>query len=97
VEIKKHWEGEGSPWYNFFEEVEVKPFGRKDAEDLVERPVRGIFTLEKGVVDRIIELTEGRPYLIQKLCVSLINRLHEDNRRTVTLDDVEAVGRPEES
>jgi tetratricopeptide (TPR) repeat protein len=97
VEIKKHWEGEGSPWYNFFEEVEVKPFERKDAEELVERPVRGIFTLEKGVLDHIIELTEGRPYLIQKLCVSLINRLHEDNRRTVTLDDVEAVGRPEES
>lgn len=96
VEIKKHWEGEGSPWYNFFEEIEVKPFERKDAEELIERPVRGIFALEKGVVDRIITLTGCRPYLIQKLCVSLINRLHEDNRRTITLGDVEAVGRPEE-
>lgn len=28
VEIKKHWEREGSPWYNFFEEIEIKPFGR---------------------------------------------------------------------
>ncbi len=96
VEIKKHWEGEGSPWYNFFEEIEVKPFERNDAEELIERPVRGIFALEKGVVDRIITLTGGRPYFIQKLCVSLINRLHEDNRRTITLGDVEAVGRPEE-
>ncbi len=25
VEIKKHWEREGSPWYNFFEEIEVRP------------------------------------------------------------------------
>jgi tetratricopeptide (TPR) repeat protein len=97
VEIKKHWEGEGSPWYNFFEEVEVKPFGRADAEELIERPIRGIFKLERGAIDRIIDLTDGRPYLIQKLCVSLVNRLHEDNRRIITVADVEALGRPKEA
>lgn len=97
VEIKKHWEGEGSPWYNFFEEIEVKPFERRDAEELIARPVRGIFSLEKGVVDRIISLTDGKPYLIQKLCVTLVNRLHQERRRNITLADVEAVGRPEEA
>jgi hypothetical protein len=25
VEIDKQWEQEGSPWYNFFEEIEVPP------------------------------------------------------------------------
>ena len=25
VEIDKHWEEEGSPWYNFFEEIELSP------------------------------------------------------------------------
>jgi Cdc6-like AAA superfamily ATPase len=25
VEIDKHWEQEGSPWYNFFEEIELSP------------------------------------------------------------------------
>ena len=25
VEIDKHWEQEGSPWYNFFEEIELGP------------------------------------------------------------------------
>ena len=25
VEIDKHWEQEGSPWYNFFEEIELAP------------------------------------------------------------------------
>jgi Cdc6-like AAA superfamily ATPase len=29
VEIDKHWEQEGSPWYNFFEEIEVLPFDRE--------------------------------------------------------------------
>ena len=25
IEIDKHWEQEGSPWYNFFEEIELSP------------------------------------------------------------------------
>ena len=25
VEIDRHWEQEGSPWYNFFEEIEISP------------------------------------------------------------------------
>jgi hypothetical protein len=97
VSIKKHWDGEGSPWYNFFEEIEVKPFRHEDAKDLIERPIRGIFRLEKGVTDRIIEITECRPYLIQKMCISLINRMHEERRRMVTLADVDSVGRPKET
>ena len=30
VEIDKHWEQEGSPWYNFFEEIEMPVFGWVD-------------------------------------------------------------------
>jgi tetratricopeptide (TPR) repeat protein len=97
VGIKKEWASEGSPWYNFFEEIEVKPFTRKDAEELIEKPIRGIFKLEQGVVDRIIENTGCKPYLIQKLCVSLVNRMHDEKRRRITLADVEALGRPAEA
>jgi len=97
VQIKKQWEREGSPWYNFFEEIEVRPFRREDAVSLVRRPIQGVFSLADGVVDRIIELTDCRPYLIQKHCAALINRMHESGRHVITLADVEAVGRPEES
>lgn len=97
VEIKKQWEREGSPWYNFFEEIEVKPLGRDEARELVERPIRGIFKLDDGVTDRIISLTDAKPYLIQKLCISLVTRLHEQQRRRITMEDVEAVGRPVEA
>ncbi len=95
VAIKKQWQREGSPWYNFFEEIEIKPFRREDAAELIEKPIRGIFKLEDGLTDRIIEITEGKPYLIQKLCIALVNRLYEQGRRRITLDDVEAVGRQE--
>ena len=67
VQIRKHWELEGSPWYNFFEEIEVTPFNQEYAAELITRPLQGMFTLDAGVVDRIVELTGGRPYLIQKL------------------------------
>ena len=91
VEIKKQWEREGSPWYNFFEEIEVKPFSADEARELIERPIASVFNLDDGVVDRIISLTGGRPYLIQKLCIALITRIHEQHRRRITLVDVDAV------
>jgi hypothetical protein len=97
VEIKKHWEREGSPWYNFFEEIEVKPFGPREARALIERPIDRIFKLDGGVVERIISLTAGKPYLIQKICISLVTRLHEQHRRRITIADVEAVASPKSS
>ena len=95
MEIKKHWEREGSPWYNFFEEIEVKPFGPREAQELIERPIGSMFKLDDGVVERIISLTAGKPYLIQKICISLVTRLHEQHRRNITIADVEAVRMPE--
>ena len=94
VEIKKRWEKEGSPWYNFFEEIQVEPLASQDARELIERPIRGMFKLESGATERIISLTGGKPYLIQRLCIALVTRLHEQKRRRITLADVEAVGRP---
>ena len=97
VAIKKQWTSEGSPWYNFFEEIQVKPFSRTDAENLILRPIRGVFQVDHGVVDRILEVTDCKPYLIQKTCIALVHRLHEGRRRRITVADVEAVGRPAEA
>ena len=97
VEIKKRWEREGSPWYNFFEEIEVRPFGEQDARDLIRKPIEGMFRADADVVERIIALTGGRPYQIQKLCVALVTRLHEERRRKMTVADVDAVANGVES
>jgi len=93
VEIKKRWEQKGSPWYNFFEEIEVAPLKPGDARELISRPIRGMFRLDRGAAERIIAITGGKPYLIQKVCMSLVTRLHEQRRRRITVADVEAVGR----
>jgi hypothetical protein len=97
VGIKKQWESEGSPWYNFFEEINVKPFRREDAVELIEQPINGVYDLENGVSDRIISMTDCKPYLIQKMCIALVSRLHEEGRRKIMLADVEAIGPPKEA
>jgi tetratricopeptide (TPR) repeat protein len=96
VAIRREWGKEASPWYNFFEEIEVGALTREDAAELVTRPLEGVFRVGPGAVDRILDLTDCRPYLIQRLGVAVVNRLHEQGRRTITVADVDAIGRPEE-
>ena len=91
VEIKKRWEREGSPWYNFFEEIEVTAFNPQEARELIRKPIDGIFKFDADAVDRVISLTGGRPYPIQKMCGALVTRLHEQHRRRITAADVDAV------
>lgn len=90
VSIKKHWEREGSPWYNFFQEVEVKPLDLEEARALIEAPVKGVFGFEDGTTAEIIRRTHGKPYLIQRLCSAMVDRLHEEKRQRITAADVEA-------
>jgi tetratricopeptide (TPR) repeat protein len=95
VRIRHEWERETSPWYNFFEEIEVAPIAPADARELVRRPIRGVFRVEPAAADRIVEASGGKPYLIQRRCLALVNRLHEEGRRAITLADVAALERGE--
>ncbi len=91
VEIKKHWERVGSPWYNFFEEIEVLPLDDEEARKLIERPIAGVLRIQDGVVERILEVTGKRPYLIQKMCVALVNQAYERGSTVIAIEDVDAV------
>ena len=90
VAIRRRWKSEVSPWYNFFDELELTPFTREEAEALVREPVAGVFRFQPEAVDRILELSQLRPYLVQKYCVHAIGRMLEQDRSRVRLDDVEA-------
>jgi tetratricopeptide (TPR) repeat protein len=91
VGIKRTWKSEVSPWYNFFDEIELKAFSREEAEALIRTPVAGVFSFRGEAVERILEHSQLRPYLLQKFCVHAINRILEEGRTTVTAQDVEAV------
>jgi tetratricopeptide (TPR) repeat protein len=91
VRIRKEWEKEGSPWYNFFEEIEVNAIPAEEAQRLVQEPVRGTFRFAPGVAEQIVAVSHGKPFQIQRRCLALVQRLHEEGRSTVTLADVEAL------
>ena len=43
VGIRRRWKSEVSPWYNFFDEIELAAFSREEAEALIREPVAGFF------------------------------------------------------
>jgi hypothetical protein len=91
VGIKRIWNSEGSPWYNFFDEIELTAFSPEEAEALVRQPVEGVFRYEADAVERILAASGLKPYVIQKFCIHAVNRMLEDGRTTITAQDVEAV------
>jgi hypothetical protein len=90
VAIRRRWKSEVSPWYNFFDEIELTPFTREEAEALIREPVAGIFRFAPDAVERILELSRLRPYLVQKYCVHAVSRMLEAGRGTIRVEDVEA-------
>ncbi len=91
--IRKRWEREGSPWYNFFEEIAVGGIDRDAAEKLVREPVKGIFYYDDAAVQKILTCSELIPYRIQRICVNVVARVIEQRRRRITAADVEVVMR----
>ncbi len=89
--IRKQWESEGSPWYNFFEEIEIPPLRKEDAIALIKNPVKGIFSYDDLAIEKIIQYSQCYPYVIQKFCIYAINLIIESKRRKVTAEDVEIV------
>jgi tetratricopeptide (TPR) repeat protein len=90
VGVKRTWNSEGSPWYNFFDEIEVTPFGREEAEALIREPVQGFFRYDPEAVEAILRASGGKPYLIQRLCIHAVNRMLEEGRITMNGLDVKA-------
>ena len=91
VGIRRSWKSEGSPWYNFFDEFELSGLSRDEAEELIRTPVHGVFRFEDGAVERILNLSDLKPYLIQKFCIHSVNHMIEEGRSTIAVRDVVAV------
>ncbi len=91
VGISRQWDHEGSPWYNFFEELEVGPIDAVAARRLVTDPLGGVIAVDDVAVDRLLAEADGRPYVLQKLALAAVQRVHESGRSRITLEDVETV------
>ena len=91
VGIAREWDHEGSPWYNFFEELEVGPIDAAAARGLATRPLGGVIAIDDDAVDRLLERADGRPYILQKIALAAVQRVHDEGRIRITVEDVEAV------
>jgi tetratricopeptide (TPR) repeat protein len=91
VGVKRTWVSEGSPWYNFFEQIQLLELTREEAEALIRKPVQGTFRYDPDAVDAIIDRSQLKPYLIQKICIHAVNAIIEARRTNITRADVEAV------
>jgi tetratricopeptide (TPR) repeat protein len=91
VGVRRTWKSEGSPWYNFFAEIELSAFSREDAEALIRTPVDGVFRYQPEAVEAILRHSALKPYLLQKYCIYAVNRIIERGSTLVTAADVEAV------
>ena len=91
VGIRRSWKSEGSPWYNFFDEFELSGLSRNEAEELIRTPVQGVFRFEDEAVERILNASDLKPYIIQKFCIHAVNHMIEEGRSTIAVKDVAAV------
>jgi tetratricopeptide (TPR) repeat protein len=91
VGIRRSWQSEVSPWYNFFDEIEIAALSREEAEALIKNPVSGFFRYAPDAVEAILVESGRKPYLIQKFCIHAVNRILEEGRTTITASDVAAV------
>ncbi len=62
-----------SPWYNIFTLEKVEPLTDDAARQLITNPAEGIFSYEKKAINFIIDVTQGRPEQIQKVCRNVVN------------------------
>jgi hypothetical protein len=89
--IARDWDRAGSPWYSFLEEITIGPLTRDEGRRLIVEPLAGTLDLDEGVVERILALTGSKPFLIQKVCSALVDRMTELGQRRATVADVDTV------
>ena len=89
IQISKEWDRVESPWFNLFNEIEVQPFSREQAEELLIEPVRDFYFYELEALDFIIDQSGGRPFRVQQYALEAVNHMLAQKRRRITLEDVQ--------
>jgi hypothetical protein len=80
-----------SPFFNFCQEMPLKPLEEKSVTEIIRKPMRQLgieLPQEEELIARIIDLTSCHPSLVQWLCDRLLRQASD---RRVTLADLEAI------
>lgn len=74
---------------NYLIELEIEPLTPKEAREMILMPAKGVASFDEAAVDKIIEVTHGRPFDIQKICEQLINNAIQKRVYRIKVEDVE--------
>ncbi len=89
IQINKDWDRIESPWYNLFNEIELGPFNRQQAEELLIEPIRAVYQYQPAALKFIIDHSDGRPFRLQQHALEAVNHMLSQGRREIRLEDVE--------
>lgn len=89
--LYRHLHNSHSPFFNFCEDIMLKPLEQKSIAEIVSKPMRqmGIeLPDEETLIDRIINLSSSHPNIAQWLCDRLIKTA---SVRRINLNDLEKI------
>jgi hypothetical protein len=73
--LYKHLHNPQSPFFNFCEDLALKPLERKSVAEIVSKPMKQLgieLTEEEAMIERIVEVTSCHPNIVQWLCDRLL-------------------------
>jgi hypothetical protein len=72
--------------------LQVDYLKRPDTLQLIQRPVPDFNLIyPTDVANRIFDLTQGHPALVQQICSEIVNLANRSNRKHITHDDLNEV------
>jgi hypothetical protein len=72
-----------------FNEIELTPFDREQAIELLVAPVEGYYRYDQAAIEFIVEQSEGRPFRLQQYALEAVNHMLAEHRQVITMEDVE--------
>jgi len=84
-EIERQLNDVTSPWYNQLVVLKLNAMKEENARKLIMEPVRGVYSYAPDAVELILQESQRKPFLIQKIChaavTAMFNRVHQLRRQ----------------
>ena len=78
-----------SPWFNLFIRLSIGEIDEEAARLVLLEPVRGIYTYDEKTMDRLVKMSNCKPFDLQKLAFHTVNEMLERYRNLQPDSDVE--------
>ncbi|MBS9383434.1 MAG: ABC transporter substrate-binding protein [Dolichospermum sp. BR01] len=71
--------------------LEIVPLDEESTKKLIINPAKDILEYEEDAIKEILYLSAGHPYFTQAICFSIFGKAREENKWTVSSEDVELI------